>query len=103
MIDRDWAVPNVSTLSRRRKALKVNIPYRVSSGPLHLLIDSTGIKVEGEGDWNARKHGGTKRRVWRKIHPGIDEQAHSIPINETLWAQSKEIQHYRCMPVCPTK
>ena len=42
--------------------------------PLHLLIDSTGIKVEGEGEWNARKHGGAKRRVWRKIHLGIDEQ-----------------------------
>jgi len=37
-------------------------------------MDSTGIKVEGEGEWHARKHGGTKRRVWRKIHIGIDEQ-----------------------------
>jgi hypothetical protein len=73
MIDLDWAVPNFSTLSRRQKTLKVNIPYRGSAGPLHLLIDSTGIKVEGEGEWNARKHGGTKRRVWRKIHIGIDE------------------------------
>ncbi|WP_246831563.1 IS5 family transposase, partial [Thioclava sp. L04-15] len=52
----------------------VNIPYRGSTGPLHLLIDSTGIKVEGEGEWNARKHGGPKRRVWRKIHLGINEQ-----------------------------
>ena len=74
LIDLDWAVPNFSTLSRRQKTLKVNIPYRGSQGPLHLLIDSTGIKVEGEGEWNARKHGGTKRRVWRKIHIGIDEQ-----------------------------
>ena len=74
LIDLDWAVPNFSTLSRRRKTLKVNIPYRGSAGPLHLLIDSTGIKVEGEGEWNARKHGGTKRRVWRKIHIRIDEQ-----------------------------
>jgi hypothetical protein len=64
----DWAVPNFSTLSRRQKTLQVNIPYRGSDGPLHLLIDSTSIKVEGEGEWNARKHGGTKRRVWRKIH-----------------------------------
>ena len=73
LIDLDWAVPNFSTLSRRQKTLKVNIPYRGSDGPLHLLIDSTGIKVEGEGEWNARKHGGTKRRVWRKVHIGIDE------------------------------
>jgi hypothetical protein len=78
LIDLDWTVPNFSTLSRRKKTLKVNIPYRGSAGPLHLLIDSTGIKVEGEGEWNARKHGGTKRRVWRKIHIGIDEQTLEI-------------------------
>lgn len=74
----DWVVPNFSTLSRRQKTLQVDIPYRGSDGPLHLLIDSTGIKVEGEGEWNARKHGGTKRRVWRKIHIGIDEQTLEI-------------------------
>ena len=78
LIDLDWPVPNFSTLSRRQKTLKVNIPYRGSQGPLHLLIDSTGIKVEGEGEWNARKHGGTKRRVWRKIHIGIDEKTLEI-------------------------
>lgn len=63
LIDLEWTVPDFSTLSRRQKALKVDIPYRGSQGPLHLLIDSTGIKVEGEGEWNARKHGGAKRRV----------------------------------------
>lgn len=68
----DWAVPDFSTLSRRQKTLKVNIPYRGSDGPLHLLVDSTGIKIEGEGESNARKHGGSTRRVWRKIHIGID-------------------------------
>jgi transposase len=52
----------------------VNSPYRGVKGPLHLLIDSTRIKVEGEGEWNARRHGGLKRRVWRKIDIGIDEQ-----------------------------
>ena len=45
---------------------------------MHLLIDSTGIKVEGEGEWNARKHGGAKRRVWRKAHLGIDEETLEI-------------------------
>jgi hypothetical protein len=73
LIGLSWDVPDFSTLSRRQKTLKVNIPYRGSDGPLHLLVDSTGIKVEGEGEWNARKHGGSKRRVWRKIHIGIDE------------------------------
>ena len=78
LIGLDWAVPDFSTLCRRQKTLKVDIPYRGSQGPLQLLIDSTGIKVEGEGEWNARKHGGPKRRVWRKIHIGIDEQTLEI-------------------------
>ncbi len=46
------------------------------------MIDSTGIKVEGEGKWNARKHGGAKRRVWRKIPIGIDEKTLKIPAAE---------------------
>ena len=74
----DWTVPDFSTLSRRQKTLAVNIPYRGSQGALHLLIDSTGIKVEGEGEWNARKHGGPKRRIWRKVHLGIDEKTLEI-------------------------
>lgn len=78
LIGPDRAVPDFSTLSRRQKNLKVNIPHRGSDGPLHLLIDSIGIKVEGEGEWNARKHGGSKRRVWRKIHIGIDEKSLEI-------------------------
>ncbi|ARO14879.1 hypothetical protein BVG79_01533 [Ketogulonicigenium robustum] len=78
LVGLDWTVPNFSTLSRRQKTLSVNIPYRSSKGPLHLLIDSTGIKVEGKGEWHARKHGSPKRRVWRKIHLGIDEETLQI-------------------------
>lgn len=82
LVGLDWAVPDFSTLSRRLKTLKVNIPYRGSDGPLHLLVNSTWIKVEGEGEWNARKHGGTKQRVWRKIHIGIDEKTPEIRATE---------------------
>lgn len=74
----DWAVPDFSTLCRRQKTLSVAIPFRGSPGPLHLLVDSTGIKAEGEGEWNARQHGGPKRRLWRKIHIGIDEETLEI-------------------------
>ena len=74
----DWSVPDFSTLCRRQRTLSVAIPYKGSAGPLHLLIDSTGIKAEGEGEWNARKHGGSKRRLWRKIHIGIDEETLEI-------------------------
>ncbi|WP_373418455.1 transposase [Sagittula sp. MA-2] len=41
-------------------------------------VDSTGIKAEGKGEWQARKHGGAKRRLWRKIHIGVDEQTLEI-------------------------
>lgn len=74
LVGLDWAVPDFSTLCRRQKVLNVSLPYRGGTGPLNLLIDSTGIKAEGEGEWNARKHGGPKRRIWRKIHIGIDEE-----------------------------
>lgn len=95
LIGLDWTVPDFSTLSRRQKTLAVHIPYRGSRGPLHLLIDSTGIKVEGEGEWHARKHGGPRRRVWRKIHIGIDEQ--------TLEVRAVEItgSHIGDAPVLP--
>ncbi len=78
LVGLDWTVPDFSTLSRRQKTLAVTIPYRGSQGPLNLLIDSTGIKAEGEGEWHARKHGGAKRRLWRKIHIGVDEQTLEI-------------------------
>jgi hypothetical protein len=59
---------------RRQKTLNVSLPYRGGTGPLNLLIDSTGTKAEGESEWTAHKHGGSKRRIWRKIHIGIDEE-----------------------------
>ena len=74
LIGLDWAVPDFSTLCRRQRTLNASLPYRGGTGPLNLLIDSTGIKAKGEGEWNARKHGGSKRRIWRKIHIGIDEE-----------------------------
>ena len=77
-VELDWSVPDFSTLCRRQKTLSVAIPYKGSAGPLHLLVDSTGIKAEGEGEWNARKHGGPKRRLWRKIHIGVDEETLEI-------------------------
>ncbi len=90
-----WIVPDFSTLSRRQKTLSVSIRYRGSHGSLNLLIDSTGIKVEGESEWHARKHGGPKRRVWRKTHLGIDE--------ETLEIQTVEITGCRIgdVPILP--
>lgn len=70
----DWPVPDFSTLCRRQNDLTVTISYRQSSGALHLLIDSTGIKAMGEGEWSCRKHGASRPRRWCKVHLGIDAE-----------------------------
>ena len=73
-----WRAPHYSTLSRRQRGLVVTIPYRPRGGPLHLIIDSTGRSVLGEGEWKVRKHGADKRRVWRKVHLAIDADGHEV-------------------------
>ena len=66
-------VADYSTLSRRRPQLDVRLPTRVPAGPLHVVVDSTGLKVYGEGEWKVRQHGWTKHRSWLKVHLMVDE------------------------------
>ena len=73
-----WPAPDFSTLCRRQLGLNVQVPYTRSQGGLHLLVDSTGIKFLGEGEWKCKKHGPERRRQWRKLHIGIDAQALQI-------------------------
>jgi len=66
-------VPDHSTLSRRAKTLEVPRPRSRRDGePLHLLVDSTGLKLCGAGEWLVEKHGAKTRRSWRKLHIGLD-------------------------------
>lgn len=74
----DWPVPDYTTLCRRQKTKNVELGARPSSGGLHLLVDSTGIKMMGEGEWKTRKHGVSYRRQWRKVHLGIDAETLDI-------------------------
>jgi len=67
----DLAVPDHSTLSRPAETLTVSLP-RSHSGPVHLLVDSTGLKLCGTGEWLLEKHGTRTRRSWRKLHVGVD-------------------------------
>lgn len=78
LADLDWAVPDYTTLCRRQKTLAVQIPYRRADGPLNLLVDSTGIKSLGDGEWQARKHGVQGRRQWRKVHLAMDAATSDI-------------------------
>ena len=74
----DWPTPDYSTVCRRQKHLQVAISCRPTTTGLHLLIDSTGIKMLGEGEWKTKKHGAEYRRQWRKVHLGIDAQTLEI-------------------------
>ena len=74
----DWPVPHYSTLSRRQHRLTVVIPYRPRGKPLHLVVDSTGLKVLGEGEWKVKRHGTDRRRVWRQVHLAVDAAGHEI-------------------------
>jgi hypothetical protein len=67
-------VPDHSTLSRRLAKLVVRLPVREKAGARHVVVDSTGVKVYGEGEWKVRQHGVSKRRTWRKLHFCVDEQ-----------------------------
>ncbi len=95
----DWPVPDYSTLCHLQKGLAVAIAHRPGTGVLHLLIDSTGIKAEGDGEWCARKNGPSKprqslpgRRIQafadggRKIHLGTDAETLEIRAIEVTGA-----------------
>jgi hypothetical protein len=64
-------VPDHSTLSKRGKDLKVKPPKKASQS-LNIVMDSTGLKIYGEGEWKVRMHGVSKRRTWRKLHVGAN-------------------------------
>src|SRR4051794_7589698 len=69
------AVPDHSSLSRRAGALEVSRPRPDGNGePVHLLVDSTGLRLCGPGEWLVEKHGTRTRRSWRKLHLGVDAE-----------------------------
>ncbi|WP_199707667.1 IS5 family transposase [Teichococcus wenyumeiae] len=73
----DLAVPDHSTLSRRAETLEVQ-QLRSGTRPVHLLVDSTGLRLCGPGEWLAEKHGSRARRSWRKLHIGVDTDSGRI-------------------------
>lgn len=74
----DLPIPDHSTVSRRLEDMKVELSIKHSTKPRHLVVDSTGVKVYGEGEWKVRSHGISKRRTWRKLHLCVDEKTQEI-------------------------
>src|SRR3954447_16941826 len=74
----DLPVPDHTTLSRRAATLVIAPQARASIGPVHLLVDSTGVKLSGPGEWLVEKHGTRRRRAWRKLHLAVDARTGMI-------------------------
>ena len=72
LMDLTISAPDHSTISRRAVTAPVVQPASVPHGPLHLLIDSTGLQVYGAGQWLEAKHGAKSRRKWRELHLAVD-------------------------------
>jgi IS5 family transposase len=84
----DLAVPDYSTLCRRQKKLAVEISRSPRQGAIHVAVDSTGLKVFGEGEWKVRRHGWSKRRTWRKLHWAINSADSGSPANGEIVASA---------------
>lgn len=92
-----WAlpIPDHTLLSRRAQTLTVQIPRRPRTGPIHMVVDSTGLKIYGEGEWKVRRHGAGKRRTWRKVHLAFDtdvKDALAVEVTTEEWTDSEVFQ-----------
>lgn len=78
LLDLPLKTPDYSTLSRRQKSITMPAWQSKNTESLHVVIDSTGIKIYGEGEWKMRQHGKEKRRTWRKLHVAVNEKTGEI-------------------------
>lgn len=67
-----------SFISKRAKTVEVKYRGPSHCTVAHVVIDSTGLKVYGEGEWKTCKHGKEKRRTWRKLHLAVDSSTHEV-------------------------
>jgi hypothetical protein len=81
LIKVDLEVPSYTQISRRQRTLLVKLKHGVK-GSIHVVVDASGLKVFGEGEWKVRQHGYTKRRMWRKLHIGIDVKTQEVVMME---------------------
>jgi len=89
LVDLTISVPDHATVSRWAVILPVIQPASVPPGPLHVLIDSTGLQVYGAGQGLEAKHGATSRRTWRKLHLAVDAASGMI-VAQTLTDQDTD-------------
>ncbi len=72
------SIPDYTSLAKRAAKLGVSLNVADRTGPIDVVVDSTGLKVFGEGEWKTRKHGVSKRRTWRKLHLAVNPDTQEI-------------------------
>jgi hypothetical protein len=77
LLGQELRVPDHTTLSRRSRGFTGRRPKVIPHGPMHLVIDSTGRKLFGQGEWDEEKHGRAPRS-WRKLHLAVDADTGEI-------------------------
>lgn len=89
LLNVDVAIPDFTSLAKRAAKLGISLSVANKRGPIDIVVDSTGMKVFGEGEWKMRTHGKSKRRTWRKVHLSVDPETHEI-VAEVLTENSKD-------------
>lgn len=93
LMELDLLVPHPTILSRRASSLDVALRRQKNNEPLHVVVDATGMKVYGEGEWKVRTHGVSKRRTWRKLHLAFNARTGEIlaTVCTTIYVSDKEV------------
>lgn len=85
-------VPDYTTVSKRASGLLVDLASHACEKSMHIVIDSSGMKIYGEGEWKVRIHGKSKRRTWRKCHIGVDPDTGEIKAGELTEAYADDAE-----------
>lgn len=102
LLNLDLAVPDHSTLSRRGATVTVNVPKKKRKEKLVFVVDGSGLKVYGEGEWKVRQHGKSKRRTWRKIQLGItpDGEIRAVELTTNDVSDDEAFAYVLAQEVC---
>lgn len=93
LMGRTDKVPDYTTLNRRSPGLHVTLAPTRCDHPVDLVIDTTGLKVYGEGEWKVRQHGYSKRRTWRKLHLSVDARTQEIVVSDLTENSTGDQEH----------
>jgi len=92
LLDVEIDIPDYTLLCKRAAGLRIDLEAAPSDEAQHIVMDSTGLKVYGEGEWKVRQHGYSKRRTWRKLHLSVDADTHVIQAVEVTKAGVDDAQ-----------